>query len=323
MNDQAQQPTGLQAPVAMPETRVDYKMIAMNDTGAGGGILMPRSFGEVVAFAELMARAQHAIPKHLRNNPGACMAITMQALRWEMDPFAVASKAYNVNDQIAYEAQLVAAVVNTRAPIKRRPDYEFEGQGADLRCRVSVEMLDGSVKVYESPKFGQIPTKNSPLWKSDPQQQLGYYSIRSWARRYCPEVLLGIYTPEEMAERVPVGPDRAKDITPLAERLAARERPADGFNPAFVEAETGAAPAARDELHEDENDAPANASPAGAREAAAVVASHSAAADLSEDDGAAGDLPEDDGDLPPRTQQRRSREQSSAMSRRIAAGEFD
>lgn len=72
-----------------------------------------------------------------------------------------------------------------------------------------------------------------------------------------------------------------------------------------------------------ENDAPANASPVGAREAAAVVASHSAAADLSEDDGAAGDLPEDDGDLPPRTQQRRSREQSSAMSRRIAAGEFD
>ncbi|WP_139251581.1 recombinase RecT [Kaistia soli] len=202
-------------------------------------MLLPQTFGDVVAFADLMSRSQHAIPKHLRGNPGACMAVTMQALRWEMDPFAVAAKAYSVNDMIAYEAQLIAAVVYTRAPIKRRPDYAFSGAGADLVCTVTCEMLDGSVKVYVSPREGDIKTKNSPLWKTDPQQQLGYYSIRSWARRYTPEVLLGVYAPDELEE---YRADRARDVTPsnMAERLAATKGEG-GFSSARVETEIAAA----------------------------------------------------------------------------------
>ena len=191
--------------------------VAMTQTH-GGAALLPRSFGEVMAFSEAMSRSQHAIPKHLRGNAGACMAVAMQALRWEMDPFAVAAKSYNVNDMIAYEAQLIAAVVHTRAPIARRPEYEFTGEGENLRCTVACEMQDGSRKVYESPRVGEIRTKNSPLWKADPQQQLGYYSIRSWARRYTPEVLLGVYAPDELDER---GPDAAREVNPpgIAARL--------------------------------------------------------------------------------------------------------
>ncbi len=219
------------------EPKTDFRDIEISDTGAGGGLLMPKNFGEVIKFADVMARSSIAIPKHLRDNPGACMAVTMQALRWEMDPWMVASKTYFVNDRIAYEAQLVGAVVNTRAPIARTPDYEFTGEGASLKCRVSVEMQDGSVKIYESPLVGAITTKNSPLWKSDPQQQLGYYSIRAWARRYAPEVLLGIYTPDELTE------DRQtmRDVTPatnrLAQKLASAAKPESGFNHEFVKSE--------------------------------------------------------------------------------------
>lgn len=188
----------------------------------GGGMLMPQTFGEVVSFSEIMARSQHAIPKHLRDVPGACLAVAMQAMRWEMDPFAVASKSYNVKDIIAYEAQLIAAVVHTRAPLKTRPDYKYTGEGADRRCTVSAAFDDGVTRSYESPRIGDIAVKNSPLWKADPDQQLGYYSIRAFARRYCPEVILGVYTPEE-AETFR-GPDNARDVTPkqtLADRLAA------------------------------------------------------------------------------------------------------
>ena len=86
-----------------------FRQVAIANHG-GGGMLMPQTFGDVVSFSEIMARSQHAIPKHLRDVPGACLAVTMQAMRWEMDPFAVASKSYNVKDIIAYEAQLVAAI---------------------------------------------------------------------------------------------------------------------------------------------------------------------------------------------------------------------
>lgn len=215
-----------------------YKDVSIAQRG-GGGMLLPQTFGECVAFSEIMARAQHAIPKHLRDVPGACLAVMMQAMRWELDPFAVASKSYSVKDIIAYEAQLIAAVVHTRAPLKTRPNYTYSGEGQDRRCTVSAMFDDGVERSYESPRIGDITVKNSPLWKADPDQQLGYFSIRSFARRYCPEVILGVYTPEE-AETFR-GPDNARDVTPrlsLADRLATAPQSAtDGFSQQHVIAE--------------------------------------------------------------------------------------
>lgn len=219
----------------VPAKTSTFRDVAIQNHG-GGGKLMPQTFGDVVAFSEIMARAQHAIPKHLRDVPGACLAVTMQALRWEFDPFAVASKSYNVKDIIAYEAQLIAAVVHTRAPLKTRPEYAYTGDGQDRRCTVAAMFDDGIERSYESPRIADILTKNSPLWKADPDQQLGYYSIRAFARRYCPEVILGVYTPEE-AEQFR-GPDNARDVTPsLADRLAAAKatgQPMEGFSQQHV-----------------------------------------------------------------------------------------
>lgn len=226
--------------VPVKQEGISYKNVPMASHG-GGGMLMPQTFGEVVAFSEIMARSQHAIPKHLRDVPGACLAVAMQAMRWEMDPFAVASKSYNVKDIIAYEAQLIAAVVHTRAPIKTRPDYVYTGEGQDRRCTVSCLFDDGVTRSYESPRLADITVKNSPLWKADVDQQLGYYSIRAFARRYCPEVILGVYTPEE-ADTFR-GPDNARDVTPrqsLSERLANSTVGAgEGFSQSHVISEIG------------------------------------------------------------------------------------
>ncbi|TPJ70492.1 MULTISPECIES: recombinase RecT [unclassified Mesorhizobium] len=218
------------------------KEIAMA-SGAGGSSIAPQNLGEVVRFAEVMCRADIALPQHLRGNAGACMAVAMQALEWQMSPFAVASKSYAVGGRIAYEAQLIAAVVNTRSGIKGRLRYEYRGEGADLSCRVT-GILDGQECEYETPPFSAILVKNSPLWKSDPRQQLGYFAARSWARRHCPEVILGVYDRDEMEHQ---GPTNAKDVTPsVMARLTAQEtqQPAsperEGFDAAHVLRETSA-----------------------------------------------------------------------------------
>jgi len=220
----------------LPAERTSYATVEMDQSGAGG-MLSPKSLGDVVAFAGVMAKADIALPKHLRGNQGACLAVSMQAMRWEMDPFAVANKSYSVNDRLAYEAQLCAAVVNMRAPIIGRPQYTYSGEGASRRCQVVCVMNDGETREYTSPPFDKILTKNSPLWKSDPDQQLGYFAIRSWARRHAPEVLLGVYTPDEVAEMR----DTVRNVTPeptgLAARLAAgKSSSSEGFTASQAEA---------------------------------------------------------------------------------------
>jgi len=208
--------------------------------GAGGTSIAPQNLGEVIRFAEVMCRADIALPQHLRGNAGACMAVALQALEWQMSPFAVASKSYSVGGRIAYEAQLIAAVVNTRSGIKGRLRYEYLGEGNELSCRVT-GILDGQECEYETPPIGAITVKNSPLWKSDPRQQLGYFAARSWARRHCPEVILGVYDRDELEHQ---GPTNAKDITPsVMTRLQERQGDAparEGFDHGHVTRETSA-----------------------------------------------------------------------------------
>jgi hypothetical protein len=179
---------------------VDRNRAGMVKVSATAGGLAFASAIEVMDFAKLMAVADAAIPQHLRNNPGMCLAVTFQAVEWRMSPFAVANKSYVVNDRIAYESQLVHAVIEARAPLRERLDCRYEGEGPEQKCTVIGKFRDGTEREYTSPMFKDIKTKNSPLWQSDVQQQLFYFSSRSWARKWCPDVLLGIYTREEMAE---------------------------------------------------------------------------------------------------------------------------
>lgn len=161
--------------------------------------LAPRNLSELMDFGQLMAKAGPMIGKAFRGQPGACVAISMQAMRWHMDPFAVSQKAYVTGENVAYEAQLINAVVLSNAPMVRRPQYTFTGSGANRRCKVSI-LLRGEPETldYETPEI--VPGGNSPLWKKDLDQQLSYYAIRSWARRHMPELLMGVYTPDELQD---------------------------------------------------------------------------------------------------------------------------
>ncbi|HAU6479257.1 TPA: recombinase RecT, partial [Citrobacter freundii] len=47
----------------------------------------------------------------------------------------------------------------------------------------------------------QAQVRNSTLWASDPRQQLAYLAVKRWARLYCPDVILGVYSADEVEER--------------------------------------------------------------------------------------------------------------------------
>lgn len=196
------------------------------------------NMAQAMEFAKLMAVSGVAVPKHLRGVPGACLGVVVQAIEWRMSPFAVANKSYSVNDRLAYEAQLVHAVVLQRAPIKGRIKVEYSGTGDSRVCRVWAELRDGGEVVdYVSPAFGRITPKNSPLWKTDPDQQHFYFSVRALARRHFPDVVLGVYAVDEIDGEPRVMRDVTDRTNRLAERLASAAKAPTGFDHGFVHAE--------------------------------------------------------------------------------------
>ena len=60
-------------------------------------------------------------------------------------------------------------------------------------------------------------TRNSPLWISNPKQQIAYLALKYWARLYCPAVILGVYSPDEVEQRT------EKEINPAPQRVNLKE----------------------------------------------------------------------------------------------------
>lgn len=183
-------------------------------------MMNPEIMDRFERIASVMASSKFAVPKHLQGNTGDCLAIIMQSAQWQMDPFAVAQKTHQINGVLGYEAQLVNAVITNRAPITGRLNFEWYGDWVKINGKED-KSWDKGIKVWATLKgetspreidvsMGQVGSvRNSPLWVSDPRQQLAYLAIKRWSRLYTPDVILGVYTPDEIAEREEL------DVTPV------------------------------------------------------------------------------------------------------------
>ncbi len=214
----------------MQNTNIITTEQAPNTISASNAVFNVQALGQLTAFADLMAQSAVTVPKHLAGKPADCMAIVMQAMQWGMNPYAVAQKTHLVNGVLGYEAQLVNAVISSSSAIQGRFHYEYGGDwekiagqkdGRDelgLFIRVGAVLRGEADITWGEPIYlADITTRNSPLWKTAPKQQIAYLAVKYWARLYCPEVILGVYSPDE------VEPRAEKEINPAPQRVSLAE----------------------------------------------------------------------------------------------------
>lgn len=208
---------------------------APNTISASNSIFNVQALGQLQSFAGLMAQSVVTVPAHLAGKPADCMAIVMQAMQWGMNPYAVAQKTHLVNGQLGYEAQLVNAVITSSSAIHGRFHYRYGGDWerctktkevtrektgkngkytvtervrdwtdedeAGLYIEVGAILRGENEITWDKPLYlSQVVTRNSPLWVSKPDQQIAYLGVKYWARLYCPHVILGVYTPDEVEQ---------------------------------------------------------------------------------------------------------------------------
>lgn len=215
------------------------------------------AMANIERLANMLSNGRVSTPEHLRDKPADCFAICLQAMQWGMNPFAVAQKTHLVKGTLGYEAQLVNAVIVNSGVIKGRFSYEFFGPWEKVmgKTKAIPTEKDGKKSYYRVPdwtpadEFGcgvtvsaalpsgevkerkltlsQALTRNSTLWADDPQQQLAYLGIKRWSRLYAPDVIMGVYTVDELEER-DLNPldDDAKDSMQKAREKAEAARQA-------------------------------------------------------------------------------------------------
>lgn len=200
----------------------------VNEADTKAAIFSPSGLQKLQAFASVMAEGKSTVPAHLAGKPADCLAVALQAAQWGMNPFAVAQKTHLVNGTLGYEAQLVNAVVTSSTAVQGRFKYEYGGNWENFRpgdknpnaekglCVRVGAVLRGETEItWGEPLYMEfVTTRNSPLWKTAPKQQLAYLAVKYWARLYCPDVILGVYTPDEFEQK-----DRVeREVTPARTR---------------------------------------------------------------------------------------------------------
>jgi hypothetical protein len=216
------------------DTRYTQDVIPVLDTS---------KFEHMQRIAIVMAHCKYVPADLIKDAESAvsnCFLVVNQAVRWGMDPFALAQSSYFVSGKIGFDGKAVAAAINSDPRLKGRLDYAFEGHGDAMKVTVSGTFKDSGETKTISGTVAQWKTSQG-LWGKDPEQALVYRGSRQWARRWMPDRLMGVYSNDELDDMlsrdVPAG-QRAlhmKDITPKVEALEIPDVP--DASPAEVVAE--------------------------------------------------------------------------------------
>lgn len=222
-----------EAPKQEVIAKVPREIRVVHDESPLGYINDTARFEHNYRVAESMALAS-LLPEHLLRNKhgeftlaqvrGNCFRIVMQAMRWDVDPFALLDETFVTGGKIGYQGKVVTAVINAKAGLKERLKYTFSGTEGkdDFTVTVSGTFLNEDEPRTVDLSVGKAKTANS-MWMKDPEQKLIYSAVIRWARRHCPEIILGVTT-EDDAERRDYWEKQAS-------------RPTKGAKPAFVKPE--------------------------------------------------------------------------------------
>jgi len=154
-------------------------------------------------IAKMLATAT-MIPEHFRNNLGNCLIALNLAERFNADPFMVFQNVYIVHGKPGLEAKLVIALVNQCGkftPLEY--DFERDSNGKAMSCtayathRETGKVLEQTV-TWEMVKAEGWHSKKGSKWLTMPELMFQYRSAAFFARVYCPEVILGMQTVDEI-----------------------------------------------------------------------------------------------------------------------------
>lgn len=206
-------------------------------------MLDDKLFDRAKLIATYLSKAEGFVPQHLVGKTEACFAVVMRALTWKLDPYAVAMTTYQTpGGKVGFEGKLCQAILENSGRIDGAIEFDYYGEWDKIRGKFNIRKSDKgkdfavpgwnkedeaglgvqiSAQIYGERKprvfkfdLVQAFPRNSTLWATDPQTQLGYTAIRRFASSAAPSLFMGVPFDREDLEPMHFGPEAAKDITP-------------------------------------------------------------------------------------------------------------
>lgn len=180
--------------IAKSPSTVEYGLSMWSDT---------KSMNAAMKVANLLAKSQ-LLPEQYIGHPENCLIAIDIANRMRVSPLLVAQNLYVVKGKPAWSGSFAISAINNCGKFSAL-DFVFTDNGGGGCVAKATRLSDGKVLLsteitLDMAKAEGWSTKNGSKWLTMPKQMLMYRAGSFFARAYCPEVLLGIQTLDEVQD---------------------------------------------------------------------------------------------------------------------------
>lgn len=178
------------------------KLLPVVDDSEFSELLDSNRFGQIQRVANLFSQSD-LVPEVFQGKPANCAVALQMAFRMRIDPMMLMQNMYIVYGRPGIEAKLAIALINQRGPFTGPLQWRFEGEGTNRSCtcyathKVTGEKCEARVTWKMVKDEGWLDKKGSK-WQTMPDIMFQYRTATFLGRLYCPEVILGLPTGDEL-----------------------------------------------------------------------------------------------------------------------------
>jgi hypothetical protein len=147
------------------------------------------------------------VPEHIRKPEGAAVANCLIALEMskllDESPLIVMQNIYIVKGKAGFSAQYMVARANKSGLFRDPIDWDSTGKGDDLAITAYTVMKGTDKRIEFTVSMAMAKAEgwtSNPKYKSMPELMLRYRSATFLVRLYCPQVMLGMHTADEIED---------------------------------------------------------------------------------------------------------------------------
>lgn len=170
----------------------------------------PAAFEHCKRVATVFSHSQ-LVPEHYRGKLADCIIAVELANRLDVHPMMVMQNTHVVHGKPGLDGKFVIALMNTRGrfdeplTVDEGVERGKDTYGSRWRTKLKGKTVEYTITVADAKNWGWYQ-KNGSAWQKDPKLMATYRSAKFLANTYCPEVLMGLSTSDEIADIVEVGP---------------------------------------------------------------------------------------------------------------------
>lgn len=175
-------------------------------TKNSSSIFNPANGSSHFELAQRMAKALAAtdlVPATYKGNVANCMITLELANRIGVSPLMVMQNLYPINGRPTWSSQFVIAAINTCG---RFSTLKFTFNAEKTSCyayateKMTGEVLRGTTISFDMAESEGWVQKKGSKWATMPELMLTYRAAAFFGRVYCPEILNGMHTDNEIED---------------------------------------------------------------------------------------------------------------------------